>query len=60
MIVNNNGIKVRDVVCGMLIDLGNEPKRTDYDGEILFFCSNSCKERFLLEPAKYVSKRPAV
>lgn len=57
---NNNGIKVRDVVCGMLVDLGNDPKKAEYSGETFFFCSNGCRERFLLEPAKYADKRPKV
>lgn len=55
---NNNGVKVRDIVCGMLVDLGDDPKKADHNGETFFFCSNSCKERFLLEPPKYAGRQP--
>lgn len=50
---DNNGIKVRDAVCGMLLDLGDEPVQAEYNGESYFFCSKFCKSRFEADPQKY-------
>jgi YHS domain-containing protein len=43
-----------DVVCGMEVDEGTAPAKTDYEGRTYFFCSNSCKQDFLENPDRYL------
>ncbi|MGM9476006.1 YHS domain-containing protein [Pedobacter sp. GSP4] len=47
--------KVVDPVCKMKIK-SSTAKTTVYNKESYFFCSESCKQKFLAEPAKYVKK----
>lgn len=51
---DNNGIKVKDLVCGMLVDLGKRPKSVEYRGEQLYFCSDFCLDRFKQKPQAYL------
>ena len=46
-----------DPVCGMGVD----PRKArvvklEYQGQAYYFCNPSCKESFLKDPAKYLSK----
>ena len=44
---------LKDPVCGMAVS--TESKfRAEHDGKQYYFCSNSCHQKFLQEPAKYV------
>jgi len=45
----------RDPVCGMQVD-GSKPVRHEatYNGTVYRFCSESCKGKFVANPAKYV------
>ncbi len=45
--------KVRDPVCGMLVDSGTAAHRAAYEGQTYFFCSAGCKAKFEAEPARY-------
>ena len=54
---NNNGIKVRDLVCGMMVDLGETAIFSEYEREKYHFCSNFCKESFDKNPKHYTSKK---
>jgi Cu(I)/Ag(I) efflux system membrane fusion protein len=50
---------VTDVVCGMDVDASaSGVAKSDYKGTTYYFCNPSCKERFDLEPEKYLKKRP--
>ena len=42
----------RDPVCGMKVSTA-EAKTSVYRGEIHYFCSQSCREKFEAEPARY-------
>lgn len=46
---------VQDPVCGMEIDSSNAEK-TEYKGKTYYFCSESCKNKFLQDPEKFVHK----
>ncbi|QIL42136.1 YHS domain-containing protein [Pedobacter sp. HDW13] len=46
---------VTDLVCKMKIKAASA-KTTVYNKETYFFCSESCKQKFIAEPAKYVKK----
>jgi P-type Cu+ transporter len=47
----------KDVVCRMDVDItAPGVLKADYQGKIYYFCNPSCKESFLNNPAKYLSK----
>lgn len=46
--------KVKDLVCGMLIDPKTAAARSDYMGKTYYFCAPGCKKAFDADPAKYV------
>lgn len=45
---------VKDPVCGMEIEPASAAGRTEYKGQMYSFCSTHCKEKFDLNPAKYL------
>jgi len=44
------GAKVRDPVCGMLVNPEGAKHRLTHGGHDYFFCSNSCRETFAADP----------
>jgi len=46
--------KVKDPVCGMMVDPHAAPHRAEYEGKPYYFCSTGCRSKFMAEPAKYV------
>lgn len=46
-----------DLVCGMEVKDISKSEKTDYKGNIYYFCSTSCKNKFLNEPDKYSAKK---
>ena len=48
----------RDPVCGMSVDPARTPHSAEHDGQSYFFCGTRCRERFIAEPARYVSEKP--
>jgi Cu+-exporting ATPase len=42
-------------VCGMQIDREDAVERTQYEGKTYYFCSESCQERFELDPERYAN-----
>jgi len=53
-----------DPVCGMKVEVRNTTRSTAYDGQIYYFCSQRCLDKFTREPAKFseqaeASKKPA-
>ena len=47
-------IVARDPVCGMDVDPEGAPARAVYRGTAYFFCTESCKADFDLDPRRYV------
>ncbi|MBV9248035.1 MAG: heavy metal translocating P-type ATPase [Acetobacteraceae bacterium] len=45
-----------DPVCGMTVDPRTSKHRFEYKGETFHFCCMRCRERFALEPAKYLER----
>ncbi len=43
-----------DPVCGMSIDEEHAAAQSHYHGKTVYFCANSCKEKFDADPEKYV------
>ncbi len=46
----------KDPVCGMEVDPEKAFSKTDYEGNIFYFCSESCELEFKKNPQKYLSK----
>ena len=47
---------VKDIVCGMDIEMASAAGRTDYRGQTYYFCGSKCKEKFDLSPEQYLGK----
>ena len=44
---------VLDPVCGMTVDPATAKHKIEHEGEMVYFCSPRCKEKFAADPAKY-------
>jgi len=49
----------RDPVCGMIVDPASSQQRAEHAGRTYHFCGLRCRERFVAEPACYLSRPPA-
>jgi YHS domain-containing protein len=47
---------VKDLVCGMDIDPATAAGKSEYNGQIYYFCSLGCKKAFDENPEKYLGK----
>jgi len=46
--------RLKDPVCGMMVDPLATEHRAEHDGHPYYFCSNGCRTKFEAEPARYV------
>lgn len=46
--------KVKDLVCGMMIDPEKAAATSEYKGKTYYFCAKGCKVAFDKEPEKYI------
>lgn len=51
-------MKVIDPVCKMEIEDNEAAANATYKGETYFFCSDSCKDKFIENPASFIDKEP--
>lgn len=51
--------KVIDPVCGMTVDPAKTAHHAEFQGEAFHFCSARCREKFVAEPAPYLSPAPS-
>lgn len=47
----------KDPICGMMVDEKKTSLISEYDGERIYFCSASCKQKFDADPRRYVRKK---
>jgi Cu+-exporting ATPase len=47
---------VKDLVCGMDVETATAARRTEYKGQTYYFCGSKCKEKFGLQPERYLGK----
>jgi len=47
--------KVKDPVCGMMVDPQQAAGKAEHAGKTYYFCSLRCKERFEKEPEKFLA-----
>jgi P-type Cu+ transporter len=50
--------KVRDPVCGMMIDPAKAPAKFDYRGQTYYFCNPGCQKKFQVNPDSYLATVP--
>ena len=50
--------EARDPVCGMSVDPATAQHRAEHEGHQYLFCSAKCRERFVAEPARYLTPAP--
>lgn len=46
--------KVKDLVCGMMIDPKAAAATSEYRGQTYYFCARGCKVAFDRDPEKYI------
>jgi YHS domain-containing protein len=46
--------RVKDVVCGMMIDPKEAAATSEYKGVTYYFCARGCKVAFDKDPEKYL------
>jgi len=51
--------KVKDPVCGMMVDPHETRHRAQYEGKPYYFCSTGCQSKFMAEPVKYLQPAAA-
>jgi multidrug efflux pump subunit AcrA (membrane-fusion protein)/YHS domain-containing protein len=54
------GAEVRDPVCGMTLKPAGIAFQENYQGTKYSFCSDSCRKKFLAQPANYAAKKATV
>lgn len=50
--------KVKDPVCGMMVDPHATTHKAQYQGKPYYFCSSGCQSKFQADPAKYTAQQP--
>ena len=46
----------KDLVCGMDVVEGTGAATAEYQGNVYVFCAESCKEKFVQDPEKYITQ----
>jgi Cu+-exporting ATPase len=46
--------KVKDLVCGMMIDPNTAAATAEYKGKKYYFCAKGCKVSFDKDPERYI------
>lgn len=46
--------RVKDIVCGMMIDPETAAATSEYKGQTYYFCARGCKVAFDKDPEKYI------
>ena len=56
---STSSVMATDPVCGMSVDSSKTVHKHDYDGQQYFFCSASCRSKFVSDPHQYMHKEQA-
>jgi Cu+-exporting ATPase len=57
--VNPQNRQAVDPVCGMTVDTATARYAHEHEGAIYYFCNPRCREKFIADPARYLTKQPA-
>jgi Cu+-exporting ATPase len=52
-------MKVKDPVCGMMIEDSEAEARSSYQGRTYYFCTEECRKLFDKDPARYAEQTGA-
>src|SRR5256886_4474225 len=52
-------MRVNDPVCGMSIDPQRAAGSFEHNGQTYFFCSLGCREKFKVDPERYLAPKPS-
>lgn len=47
---------VKDPVCGMEINAEDAEERSEYVGEVFYFCSRPCRNKFDEDPGRFIER----
>ncbi len=50
----DSALRVKDPVCGMMVDPHTTPHKAEHAGRPYYFCSAGCRAKFLAEPERYL------
>jgi len=45
-----------DPICGMQVQRQSAAAQSEYGGEMFYFCSDRCRQRFEIEPTRYTAR----
>src|SRR5579864_2897254 len=51
-------VTVKDPVCNMDVVPATARGSSEYKGQTYYFCSQSCEQRFNIDPEKYLAPKP--
>ena len=51
--------RLKDPVCGMMVDPHTTPHRATHGGRTFYLCSAGCRQKFEADPARYFSPEQA-
>lgn len=51
---------VMDPVCKMEMEIKDMKATTEFNGKTYYFCHDSCKQKFLANPRKYIAEVEAL
>jgi len=57
--VADDAHKVKDPVCGMMVDPHTAKNKAEHAGRTYYFCSAGCRSKFLAEPERYLDPAAA-
>ncbi|HTT35345.1 MAG TPA: YHS domain-containing protein [Thermoplasmata archaeon] len=46
-------MQMKDPICGMMVDPARAPAKGVYDGETVYFCSESCRRTYEARRARH-------
>ena len=47
-------MNTKDPVCGMEVNPNSAAGKSEFNGQMYYFCSGGCKKAFDAEPEKYI------
>ena len=49
-------LKQKDPVCGMEVSIADSDRKIEFEGNVYYFCSEECQDKFLEDPGLYLEK----
>ena len=55
--LDHEPVRTVDPVCGLTIDEDKAAGKIGYAGDMFYFCSKDCEQRFLEDPAEFIGQK---